>query len=459
MFRPLPVSALPPCSALAAAHHPHRLWRRPRRRCRRCRRREREPPATSAADFGGMDALVAAAKKEGKLNVIALPPDWANYGEIIEAFEAKYGSRSTARTRTPPAPTRSTPSSPARARTAPPTCSTSAVAFALSGAAEGLFAPYKVAAFDKIPDGQKDAERPLVQRLRRLRLHRLRRQADQDLPADLRRPAQARVQGQGRAQRQPDQVRLGLRRRVRGRRSPTAAPSTTSSPASTSSRKLKKSGNFIPVESTPATVEKGETPDQHRLGLPQRRLRRRVRGQGRRLEGRRPRRRQVRPVLLAGDQQGRPAPGRRPPVAGVPLQRRGPEPLAEGLRPPGAAARHERRTARVDKAAAAKLPEVDGHARPSRPRTSSTKAKDVLGRELGQGRLRMTVRCRHRGRAAPAAAAAGGGGRRASGWLAALPLLVFVAVCLRAARARHAVRRVHRQGPGRPAPPRAPRRT
>jgi putative spermidine/putrescine transport system substrate-binding protein len=47
--------------------------------------------ATSAAQFGGMDKLVAAAKKEGTLNVIALPPDWANYGQIIKAFTAKYG--------------------------------------------------------------------------------------------------------------------------------------------------------------------------------------------------------------------------------------------------------------------------------------------------------------------------------------------------------------------------------
>ena len=46
--------------------------------------------ATSAEAFGGMDALVAAAKKEGALNVIALPPDWANYGEIIKGFQAKY---------------------------------------------------------------------------------------------------------------------------------------------------------------------------------------------------------------------------------------------------------------------------------------------------------------------------------------------------------------------------------
>ncbi len=46
--------------------------------------------ATSADDLGGMDALVKAAEAEGQLNVIALPPDWANYGNIIKAFEAKY---------------------------------------------------------------------------------------------------------------------------------------------------------------------------------------------------------------------------------------------------------------------------------------------------------------------------------------------------------------------------------
>lgn len=46
--------------------------------------------ATSAASNGGMDALVAAAKAEKALNVIALPPDWCNYGPMIDAFKAKY---------------------------------------------------------------------------------------------------------------------------------------------------------------------------------------------------------------------------------------------------------------------------------------------------------------------------------------------------------------------------------
>ncbi len=38
-----------------------------------------------------LDDLIAAAKAEGQLTTIALPHDWANYGEIIETFKSKYG--------------------------------------------------------------------------------------------------------------------------------------------------------------------------------------------------------------------------------------------------------------------------------------------------------------------------------------------------------------------------------
>jgi putative spermidine/putrescine transport system substrate-binding protein len=47
--------------------------------------------ATSVAAGGGMNALIAAAKKEGQLNVITLPSNWANYGTIMKDFTAKYG--------------------------------------------------------------------------------------------------------------------------------------------------------------------------------------------------------------------------------------------------------------------------------------------------------------------------------------------------------------------------------
>jgi len=46
--------------------------------------------AQNIADFGTMADLEAAAIAEGELNVIALPRDWANYGDILDAFAAKY---------------------------------------------------------------------------------------------------------------------------------------------------------------------------------------------------------------------------------------------------------------------------------------------------------------------------------------------------------------------------------
>lgn len=47
--------------------------------------------AVTAAQCGGMKALVAAAKAEGNLTVTTDPPTWANYSTIIHNFEAKYG--------------------------------------------------------------------------------------------------------------------------------------------------------------------------------------------------------------------------------------------------------------------------------------------------------------------------------------------------------------------------------
>jgi len=45
----------------------------------------------SAADGGGMDALVAAAQAEGNLTVITLPRNWCDYGDMMDNFTAKYG--------------------------------------------------------------------------------------------------------------------------------------------------------------------------------------------------------------------------------------------------------------------------------------------------------------------------------------------------------------------------------
>ncbi len=47
--------------------------------------------ALTVNSCGGMSALIAAAKKEGTLNLTADPTTWANYGNIIKDFGQKYG--------------------------------------------------------------------------------------------------------------------------------------------------------------------------------------------------------------------------------------------------------------------------------------------------------------------------------------------------------------------------------
>jgi putative spermidine/putrescine transport system substrate-binding protein len=55
-----------------------------------------------------MEGLIAAAKAEGQLNVIALPRDWANYGELLDTFASKYGIKVNSDNPDGPARTRST---------------------------------------------------------------------------------------------------------------------------------------------------------------------------------------------------------------------------------------------------------------------------------------------------------------------------------------------------------------
>ena len=110
---------------------------------------------TSAAAGGGMSALVAAAKKEGTLNVIALPPDWANYGTIIKTFEQKYGIKVNS--------ANPSGSSQEEVDAIKQQAGTAAapdvvdVGLSVAVANTSLFAPYKVSTWNDIPASQKDA--------------------------------------------------------------------------------------------------------------------------------------------------------------------------------------------------------------------------------------------------------------------------------------------------------------
>ncbi|RVW11121.1 extracellular solute-binding protein [Prescottella agglutinans] len=114
--------------------------------------------ATSAADFGGMDGLIAAAKKEGKLNAIALPRDWANYGEIIDTFEAKYGIDVEVENPDASSQDEINAATSRKGQDRSPDVLDVGHTFGISAAEQGVLAPYRVQAFDDIPEGQKDAD-------------------------------------------------------------------------------------------------------------------------------------------------------------------------------------------------------------------------------------------------------------------------------------------------------------
>ncbi len=110
--------------------------------------------ATSASAAGGMDALVAAAKEEGTLNVIALPPDWANYGAIIDTFQRKYGI--TVNSANPEGTSQDEINAVQQLGTQERAPDVLDLGQSFANANVPLFAPYQVATWDSIPADNKD---------------------------------------------------------------------------------------------------------------------------------------------------------------------------------------------------------------------------------------------------------------------------------------------------------------
>jgi putative spermidine/putrescine transport system substrate-binding protein len=110
--------------------------------------------ATSASDCGGMDALIAAAKAEGKLNVIALPRDWANYGALLDGFKAKYSIEITSDN--PDGSSQDEVNAVKQLGSTSRAPDVLDVGMAVALANTNLFAPYKVQKWDDILTSQKE---------------------------------------------------------------------------------------------------------------------------------------------------------------------------------------------------------------------------------------------------------------------------------------------------------------
>ncbi|MFJ4784038.1 ABC transporter substrate-binding protein [Streptomyces sp. NPDC088794] len=215
--------------------------------------------ATSAADFGGMDALVKAAKKEGTLHAIALPRDWANYGALIDGFTKKYGIKITDENPDGSSQDEINAVTSRKGQDRAPDVLDLGSSFALSAAQQGLLAPYKVASFDDIPEGQKDPKGQWFNDYGgyiSIGCDAKRVKTCPTTFADLLKP---QYKGQVALNGNPTKSGSAF-----GGVYAAALANKGSfddiQPGLDFFGELKKNGNYTPVESTPATVEKGETP-------------------------------------------------------------------------------------------------------------------------------------------------------------------------------------------------------
>jgi putative spermidine/putrescine transport system substrate-binding protein len=212
--------------------------------------------ATSATAFGGMDALVAAAKKEGSLNVIALPPDWANYGEAITAFGAKYGIKVTSAQ--PDASSADEIAAATRLKGQPSAPDVFDVGQTVADANKAMFAPYQVATWSTIPDGRKDSTGVWVNDYAGYMSVGY---DSAKVPAPTSINDLLKPEYKGKVALNGDPTKAGAA--FAGVQMVSLAEGGSAGDITKGVdffKNLKKAGNFLPVDPTPATISSGQTP-------------------------------------------------------------------------------------------------------------------------------------------------------------------------------------------------------
>lgn len=212
--------------------------------------------ATSAADFGGLDGLVEAAKKEGELNVIALPPDWANYGAIIAAFGDKYGIKVNSAQPDAASQDEINAANQQRGKSSAPDVFDLGQSVALANTS--LFAPYKVQTFGDISEAFKDPDGKWVNDYGGYMSIGYDSAKVPEITGvdDLLKPEfKGRVALNG----DPTQAGAAFTGVMMVAVSQGGSPDDIA-PGVEFFRKLKEAGNFLPVDPTPATIESGQTP-------------------------------------------------------------------------------------------------------------------------------------------------------------------------------------------------------
>jgi len=113
-----------------------------------------------AAGQTSMGQLVAAAKQEGQLTVIALPHDWCGYGDVISGFKQKYGLKVNELNPDAGSGDEVEAIKANKGNMGPqaPDVIDVGLSFGPAAKKDGLLQSYKVSTWSTIPDSAKDAE-------------------------------------------------------------------------------------------------------------------------------------------------------------------------------------------------------------------------------------------------------------------------------------------------------------
>ncbi len=215
--------------------------------------------ATSLKDVGGLAGLIKLAKAEKELNVIALPPDWANYGEMIKTFAAKYKIKVNSANPDGSSADEINAVQTLKGQKRQPDVVDVGLAFAVQGAKSGLFAPYKVAGWNDIPADAKEASGLWFFDYGGYIAIGYDAKKVSPAPTSFRDLLNPAYKGQVALNGNPAKANAAFSG-VFATALANGGTLNTVSKGLDFWKQMKSVGNFIPVEATPATVQSGQTP-------------------------------------------------------------------------------------------------------------------------------------------------------------------------------------------------------
>ncbi|MGC8721850.1 MAG: ABC transporter substrate-binding protein [Caldisericaceae bacterium] len=208
-----------------------------------------------------MDALIKAAQAEGQLTVIALPHDWANYGEMISTFSTKYGIKVNELDPNAGSGDEIEAIKANKGNTGPqaPDVIDVGLSWGPQAKADGLIQPYKVSTWDTIPADVKDADGYWYGDYYGVLAFEINANVIKGLPSDWSDLLKSEYKGK---------VALGGDPRTSAMAEMAVASAAIANGGSFDNVKpgldyfnnLNKVGNFVPVIAKPGTIASGETP-------------------------------------------------------------------------------------------------------------------------------------------------------------------------------------------------------